>query len=114
QHNYGLSGQISWLARHNRIIAGAGWDRSSMTFQQGSQFGYLDPDRISITPIDAFADGSTESDGVPVDTRVNLRGLIDTFSVFAMDSLDLGKPLALTGKSLTLTVSGRYNRTSLD
>ena len=107
QHNYGLSGQVSWLARHNRMIAGAGWDRSSMTFQQGSQFGYLNPDRITITPIDAFADGSTDSAGVPVDTRVNLRGRIDTFSLFAMDTINFGR-------SLTLTVSGRYNRTSLD
>jgi len=107
QHNYGVSGQVSWLAWHNHIIAGGGWDRSSMTFQQGSQFGYLNPDRITITPIDAFADGTTESNGIPLDTRVNLRGLIDTFSVFAMDTLNLGK-------SLTLTVSGRYNRTSLD
>jgi len=107
QHNYGLSGQVSWLALHNHIIAGGGWDRSSMTFQQGSQFGYLNPDRITVTPVDAFADGSTESDGVPVDTRVNLRGLVNTYSLFAMDALNLGK-------SLTLTVSGRYNRTSLD
>jgi outer membrane receptor for monomeric catechols len=36
-----------------------------------------------------------------------LRGLIDTFSLYAMDTLNLGK-------SWTLTVSGRYNRTSLD
>ena len=107
QHNYGVSGQISWLTLHNHIIAGAGWDGSSMTFQQGSQFGYLNPDRITVTPIDAFADGSTDSDGAPVDTRVNVRGLIDTFSLFAMDTISLGK-------SLTLTVSGRYNRTSLD
>jgi outer membrane receptor protein involved in Fe transport len=107
QNNYGLSGQVSWLVSHNRITAGAGWDRSSMIFQQGSQFGYLNPDRITITPIDAFANGSTESDGVPVDTRVNLRALINTFSLYAMDTLNLGK-------SVTVTLSGRYNRTSLD
>lgn len=107
QHNYGLSGQASWLASHNRIVAGAGWDRSSMNFQQGSQFGYLNSDRLTITPIDAFANGSTESGGVPVDTRVDLRGLIDTASLYAMDTLNLAN-------SLTLTLSGRYNRTSLD
>jgi outer membrane receptor protein involved in Fe transport len=107
QHNYGLSGQASWLVAHNHVTAGAGWDRSSMIFQQGSQFGYLNPDRITITPIDAFANGSTTQDGVPVDTRVDLRGLVNTFSLYAMDMLNLGK-------SWTLTVSGRYNRTSLD
>ena len=45
QHNYGLSGQARWLVAHNHLTAGAAWDRSSMTFQQGSQFGYLNPDR---------------------------------------------------------------------
>ncbi len=107
QHNYGLSGQASWLVSHNHVTAGAGWDRSSMIFQQASQFGYLNSDRITITPIDAFADGSTSQDGVPVDTRVDLRGLIDTFSLYAMDTVN-------PGKRLTLTLSGRYNRTSLD
>jgi outer membrane receptor protein involved in Fe transport len=107
QHNYGLSGQASWLVSHNHVTAGAGWDRGSMIFQQGSRFAYLNPDRITLTAIDAFADGSTNQDGVPVDTRVNLQGLIDTFSLYAMDTINLGK-------SLTLTLSGRYNRTSID
>ena len=35
QHNYGLSGQASWLMAHNHVTAGAAWDRSSLTFQQG-------------------------------------------------------------------------------
>ncbi len=107
QNNYGFSGQASWLISHNHVTAGAGWDRSSMIFQQGSQFGYLNPDRITITPIDAFADGSTNEDGVPVDTRVNLHGLINTFSLYATDTLTVGK-------SLALTFSGRYNRTPID
>src|SRR6202043_2360320 len=89
------------------VTAGAGLDRSSMTFQQGSQFAYLDPNRLTVTPINAFADGSTSEDGVPVDTRVNLRGLIHTFSLYATDTLTVGK-------SLALTFSGRYNRTSID
>src|SRR5262249_26807854 len=41
QHNYGLSGQLSWLAPRNHITAGAIWDRSGLTFTQESQFGYL-------------------------------------------------------------------------
>ncbi len=46
-------------------------------------------------------------DGVPVDTRVDLHGDINTFSLYASDTLSVGK-------SLALTVSGRYNRTSID
>ena len=106
QHNYGLSGQVSWLGSHHRVTAGAGWDHSSMNFQQGSQFGYLNSDRVTITPIDAFADGSTSQDGAPVDTRVDLRGLVNTFSVYGMDTVSIGK-------ALTATLSGRFNRTSL-
>jgi outer membrane receptor protein involved in Fe transport len=107
QHNYGLSGQASWLVAHNHVTAGGAWDRSSMIFQQGSQFGYLSTDHLTITPINSFEDGSTTQDGVPVDTRVDLHGGINTFSLYASDTLSVGK-------SLALTVSGRYNRTSID
>jgi len=107
QHNYGLSGQAAWLVSHNHVTAGAAWDRSSAIYQQGSQFGYLNPDSITVTPINAFADGSTSEDGVPVDTRVNLRGLVNTGSVYATDTLTFRKGLAIT-------ISGRYNRTSID
>ncbi len=106
QNNYGLSGQASWLVSHNHVTAGAAWDRSSTIFQQGSQFGYLSTDHLTITPINAFADGSTTQDGVPVDTRVDLHGLINTFSLYASDTLSVGK-------SLAFTASGRYNRTSV-
>jgi len=107
QFNYGLSGQASWLVSHNRVTAGAAWDHSSLGFQQGSQFGYLNPDGITITPINAFADGSTSQDGVPVDTRVDLHGVVNTFSVYGADTVTVGK-------SLALTFSGRYNRSSIE
>lgn len=107
QHNYGLSGQMSWLVSHNHVTAGAAWDRSSTIFQQGSQFGYLGADHLTITPINAFANGSTSQNGVPVDTRVDLRGVISTASWYGSDTLSLGK-------SLALTASGRYNRTSIE
>jgi outer membrane receptor protein involved in Fe transport len=107
QNNWGLSGQASWLVSHNHLTMGSAWDRSSMRYQQASQFGYLNPDRITVTPINAFADGSTNQDGVPVDTRVNLHGLINTFSLYASDTLTVGK-------SLAFTFSGRYNRTTVD
>jgi outer membrane receptor protein involved in Fe transport len=107
QNNWGTSGQASWLVRHNHLTAGSAWDRSSILFQQASQFGYLNPDRITVTPINAFADGSTNQDGVAVDTRVDLHGGANTFSLYATDTLTLGK-------SLALTLSGRYNRTTID
>jgi outer membrane receptor protein involved in Fe transport len=107
QNNWGLSGQIGWLTSHNRVTAGAAWNRSSTIFQQGSQFAYLNPDRVTVTPIDAFADGRTTQDGVPVDTRVNLHGASNTWSLYAGDTLSFGR-------AFTVTLSGRYNRTSLN
>jgi outer membrane receptor protein involved in Fe transport len=107
QNNYGMSGQAARLFSHNHLTIGTAWDRSSVTFQQASQFGYLNADRLTITPIDSYADGSTSQDGVPVDTRANLHGLINTVSFYATDTLTVGK-------SLALTFSGRYNRTSIE
>jgi len=107
QNNWGLAGQLGWLVAHNRFTFGSAWDRSSLIFQQGSQFGYLNPDRITITPINAFADGSTNQDGTPVDTRVNLHGLTNTFSIYGGDTISLGR-------SLAITISGRYNRIAIN
>ncbi|HWC99651.1 MAG TPA: TonB-dependent receptor [Candidatus Sulfopaludibacter sp.] len=107
ENNYGLSGQAAWQSAHHRLIVGAAWDHSSMLFGQASQFGYLNPDRLTITPIDAFADGTTTSNGDPVDTRADLRGVIHTYSLFATDTVTPAKGLAFT-------FSGRYNRTAID
>ncbi|HZS56013.1 MAG TPA: TonB-dependent receptor [Bryobacteraceae bacterium] len=106
QFNYGLSGQANWFVAHNHIVMGSAWDRSNVRYQQASQFGYLNPDRLTITPINSYANGTTTQDGVPVDTRVDLRGLANTFSVYAADTLTIGR-------SLAITLSGRYNRTPI-
>jgi outer membrane receptor protein involved in Fe transport len=110
QNNYGLSGQLSWFAplgaRRNQLTAGWAWDRSSLTFQQSTQFGFINPD-YTITGINSFEDGSTNHNGDSVDTRVNLHGLPQTWSFFATDTLSVGN-------ALTLTLSGRFNRTSID
>ncbi len=110
QNNYGLTGQATWVAspggHRNQLTAGAGWDRSSLTFQQSTQFGYINPD-YTITPVNAFEDGSTNSDGDPVDTRVNLHGLPQTWSLYAMDTL-------AAGSKWNFTLSGRYNRTTIN
>jgi outer membrane receptor protein involved in Fe transport len=110
QNNYGLSGQLTWLTapggQHNQFIAGSGWDRSSLSFQQGTQFAYVNPN-YTLTPVNAFEDGTTNSDGTPVDTRVNLHGLPQTWSLYATDTLSVGK-------AWSFTVSGRYNRTTIN
>ncbi len=112
QHNYGASFLMSWLAfpagLRNQFSAGAAFDRNSTDFQQSSQLGYMNPDR-SITGVNAFGDGVTggEVDGEPYDTRVDLHSRVHTASVFITDTL-------VTGRSLSLTLSGRYNRTVVD
>ncbi len=111
QHNYGLSGQMTWLGSthgsHNQFTVGAAYDGSIVNFGQYSQLGYLNPDR-TITGVNAFADGVTGGnvDGEPFDTRVDLHGLINTGSVFAIDTLSTGK--------WNFTASGRYNRTTIN
>ena len=110
QNNYGLSGQLTWLTapggQRNQFTAGSGWDRSSLSFQQGTQFAYINPDH-TLTPVNAFEDGTNNSNGTPVDTRVNLHGLPQTWSLYATDTLSVGK-------AWSFTVSGRYNRTTID
>ncbi|HJW56082.1 MAG TPA: TonB-dependent receptor [Burkholderiaceae bacterium] len=111
QTNYGLSGQLTWLGtlagKRNQLLAGAGYDASRVSFTQSSQLGYLNPDH-SITGVNAFGDGVTGgvADGEPYDTRVDLSGWIQTWSVFASDTLSIQD-------NLHLTLSGRYNTTSI-
>jgi outer membrane receptor protein involved in Fe transport len=110
QNNYGLSGQLTWSTspggHRNQFTVGSAWDRSSLTFQQASQFGYINPD-YTITPINSFEDGLTNSNGTPVDTRVNLHGLPQTWSIYATDTLSIGN-------TWSFTVSGRYNRATIN
>ncbi|MGD0775267.1 MAG: TonB-dependent receptor [Candidatus Solibacter sp.] len=110
QNNYGLSGQATWVTaaggRRNQLTAGSAWDRSSLSFQQATQFAYINPD-YTLTPVKAFEDGTTNADGTPVDTRVNLHGSPQTWSLYATDTLAVGK-------AWSFTVSGRYNRTTID
>jgi outer membrane receptor protein involved in Fe transport len=110
QTNYGLSGQLTRATSHgsrrNQLTVGSAWDRSSLAFQQAAQFGYINPD-YTITPINSFEDGSTNSNGTPVDTRVNLHGLPQTWSIYATDTLSIGD-------TWSFTVSGRYNRATIN
>ena len=112
QNNGGAFGQIT--VRHSgqgrtrhQFTAGGGYDRSHTAFVQSAELGYLNPDR-SITGVGAFADGETggEVDGEPFDTRVDLDGVVQTFSLYATDTLSFAP-------AWSLTLSGRYNRTSV-
>lgn len=98
QHNSGLAGQMAWsgtpASHRNQFTAGAAFDRSSVDFLQSSQLGYVNPDR-SITGVNSF------------DTPVDLHGLIHTGSVYGTDTLSIGN-------AWNFTLSGRYNRTTID
>lgn len=111
QDNFGFSAQLQWRAPlaglENLLVAGVAVDASRIDFQQGSELGYLNPDR-GVTGVGAFGDGVSGglADGEPYDTRVNLASRTRTWSVFATDTLSLS-----AGTHLTL--SARYNRTRL-
>ncbi len=112
QTNYGVSGQLTWLGtlagRSNQFLVGAALDASQIDFTQSTQLGYLNPDR-SVTGIASFGDGVTGGvvDGSPFDTRVNVSGSIQTWSLFASDTLALQD-------NLHLTLSGRFNATRIE
>jgi outer membrane receptor protein involved in Fe transport len=112
QRNYGISGQINWTMakgpRRNQFTAGAAFDGNSVNFRQSTELGYLNPDR-SITGVNAYGDGVSGGnvDGEPFDTRVNLRGKINTGSVYGTDTFSIGSVW-------NFTFSGRYNRTVVD
>jgi outer membrane receptor protein involved in Fe transport len=111
QHNGGAFGQImrrdSYARGHSQLTAGGGYDRSRVGFLQSTEVGYLNPDR-SVTGVDAFGDGQTGGtvDGEPFDTRVDLDGLIQTFSLYATETVTIAD-------AWHVTVSGRYNRTAI-
>jgi outer membrane receptor protein involved in Fe transport len=111
QHNGGLSGQVTGrgtaAGRTHLYTVGGAFDRSVISFGQSTELGYLNPDR-SVTGTNAFGDGETggDIDGEPFDTRVDLDGAVTTFSLFATDTLALGE-------QIHLTLSGRYNRTTI-
>ncbi|RZU41081.1 TonB-dependent receptor [Edaphobacter modestus] len=106
QNNYGLTGLLSWRTARNLLSVGAAWDHSGLSYQQASQLGYLSSDGVSITPVDAFADGSTMQDDEPYDTRVQLHGTVNTPAFYLTDTLTLDR--------WSITASGRYNRTAVE
>lgn len=111
QHNGGFSGQVTHRQPlgqgTNRLTVGLAFDASSADFSQSTELGYLNADR-SVTGTGAFGDGVSggTADGEPFDTRVDLNGVTRTYSVFATDIVPVGA-------KAHLTLSGRFNRTSV-
>ncbi len=112
QYSVGAFGQMTM--RHafsrgdNQFTAGGGFDRSRAGFIQASELGYLNPDR-SVTGVGAFGDGETggDVDGEPFDTRVDLDGLTQTFSLYASNTMSFSQ-------RVNVTLAGRFNRTTIE
>lgn len=109
QHGFsvqlGHDGRLLGLPSQSLLGAVANFSRSH--FVQGTELGYLNPDR-SVTGVGAFGDGVSGGsvDGAPYDSRVDLRGRTRTLSVFASSLLTLAP-------GTHLTLSGRHNHTRL-
>lgn len=111
QSHYGFSGQYESRDRlfgvSSQWLVGAAVDIARSHFTQGSELGYLNPDR-SVTGVGAFGDGVNGGnvDGEPYDTRVDLGGRTRTYSVFASSVMGVAD-------STFVTLSGRYNRVTV-
>ncbi len=108
QRNYGLGAQFSRNSSRHQLSFGGDYNGASVNFDQSSELGYLNPDR-TVTGLNAFGDGVTggEEDGEPFDVRVNLASRIHSLGFFVSDTIR-------ATDRLSVTVSGRYNRTSID
>jgi outer membrane receptor protein involved in Fe transport len=112
QHDGGISAQVSFSSplagRANLFTVGMADIQSRSHFTQGSQFGYLTPER-GVATVDgpgAFADGSQDSED-SVDSRVDLTGDTETRSLYITNSLQVSG-------TVRLTLSGRYDRTKIE
>lgn len=112
QHNGGAAAQLTRRdpigRQENVFTAGAALDGSSVAFTQSTELGYLNPDR-RVVGLNAFGDGVTggDLDGEPYDVRVDMDGSISTWSMYAANTLPMGE-------RVHVTLSGRYNRTSVE
>ena len=105
QNEYGLSGQFTWTSLpkigHNQFTAGASWDHGSVDYTQNTAYGYVNPN-YTVASVPSWQDGSTG-----IDSRVDLHGVTPNWSLYFTDTLTLAK-------TVNLTVSGRYNRFTVD
>ena len=95
QNDFGTSGQFTWSAStpagRNQLSAGGLYDRGRIDFTQNTVYGYLTP-KLTIANVPVWQDSS-----------VSLHGVTPNWAVYLSDTLTLAK-------NLNLTVSGRYNR----
>ncbi len=111
QENYGIFSQISVqnkiFDRQNTYVVGAGYDRSTIHYTASHEYGSYVSDG-SIYGIGKFQDPANGflSNGEIIDSRVNLKGTTNTWSVYATDTLDLTDKISLTG-------SGRFNHSEI-
>jgi len=110
QNEYGFSGQFTWIASpkigRNQLAAGALLDRGSVNYTQTTDYAYVNPN-YTLTSVPAWQDGSTSVDGSPINSEVNLHGVTPNWSLYFTDTLTLAK-------TVNVTVSGRYNRSTVD
>ena len=110
QNEFGFSGQFTWITApkigRNQFAAGAMIDHGSVRYTQTTGYAYVNPN-YTLTSVPAWQDGSTSVDGEPIDTAVSLHGTTPNWSLYFTDTLTLPK-------RLNVTVSGRYNRFSVN
>jgi outer membrane receptor protein involved in Fe transport len=114
QQNAGLQGQLSMDGKlfdmENKFIIGGGYDWSSSHYKTTSEYGWFDKGAIGTSIIGSgyFADTTTKGvvDGELDDRSVNLKGQMETFSLFLADNLKA------TDK-FNISASARYNHTSI-
>jgi len=110
QNEFGLSGQLTWITSpkigRNEFSAGAVFDRGSVNYTQTTDYAYVNPG-YSLTSVPAWQDGSISVDGSPINSEVNLHGVTPNWSLYFTDTLTLPK-------NVNVTVSGRYNRATVD
>ncbi len=111
QTEYGFSGQFTWIASpaigRNQLAAGASIDRNNISYTQTTDYAYVLPN-YTLVSVPAWQDGSTvDANGNPVNTQVGLKGHAPNWSLYFADTLTLLK-------TVNVTVSGRYNRDTID
>jgi outer membrane receptor protein involved in Fe transport len=110
QNEFGFSGQFTWITKptvgRNLFAAGALIDRGSVNYTQTTDYAYVLP-TYALVSVPAWQDGSTNVDGSPINTAVNLHGLTPNWSLYFTDTLTLSK-------KVNITASGRYNRFTVD
>ncbi len=100
RQGYGINTQVTFsqdlMGYKNQFITGLGYDYGRTDFKQSTEYGIVNATR-GIDGVGIFGD----------EGAVNLKGVSETFSAFATDTLSLS-PI------WHLTLSGRYNYTEVD